>query len=178
MDARLDAVTEAGAGEIVVTRVLDAPRELVFAAWTDEERLKRWWAPKGCTTQFCTVDLRPGGKFHYCMRMSDGKDVWGIGIYREIVALERIVYIDSFADAEGNPVPPTHYGLSADHPAETLLTVTFAERAGKTTLTLRHALPATVTERDATEQGWIEMLDRLAQDLAKARDGGPRWTQR
>ena len=154
--------------EIIITRVLNAPRELVFKAWTESGHLMRWWAPKGCTTPFCKIDLRPGGKFHYCMRMPEGRDIWGIGVYREIVAPSLLVYTDSFADAQGNPVPPAHYGMSASHPAETLVTVTFEEHEGKTKLTLRHTIPVSVEEREGTEHGWIEMLDRLAEDLANA----------
>jgi uncharacterized protein YndB with AHSA1/START domain len=167
MAARAETATGANAREIVITRDYDRPREAVFKAWTNAEQLKRWWAPAGCTTPFYTVDLRPGGKFHYCMRLPDGRDIWGLGIYREIVVPERIVYVDSFADAGGNPVPPAHYGMSAGHPAETLVTVTFAKRGGKTTVSLRHALGREVAERDATRRGWIEMLDRLADDFAK-----------
>ncbi len=154
--------------DIVITRVIDAPRNRVFRAWTEPEHLMRWWAPEGCTTSFCKVDLRLGGRFHYCMRLPDGKDIWGIGIYREIVEPERIVYTDSFADEKGNPVPPTHYGMSSDHPAESLVTVTFAEQAGKTKLTLRHAIPEAVKEREDTQTGWAQMFGRLANYLAKA----------
>src|ERR1700694_3641082 len=144
--------------DIVITRVFDAPRELVWKAWTEPERLMRWWAPKGFTTPVCKVDLRPGGVFHYCMRSPEGRDIWGIAVYREIVEAERIVYTDAFADAEGNPVPPAHYGMSSGHPPEALVTVTFAERGGKTTLTLLHSIPESVEEREGTQQGWTEML--------------------
>lgn len=151
--------------EIVLTRVLDAPRELVWKAWTESEHLARWWAPKGCSTPFCTVDLRPGGRFHYCMRMPDGSEVWGIGVYREVVEPERIVYTDSFSDEKGNPVPPSCYGMSESHPAETVVTVTFDEHQGNTTVTLHHSIPESVEEREGTEQGWKEMLERLAENL-------------
>lgn len=151
--------------EIVITRIFDAP-ERVFKAWTDPEHLMRWWAPKGCTTPFCTVDLRPGGKFHYCMRLPDGRDIWGIGVYREIVAPSLLVYTDSFADAQGSPVPPAHYGMSASHPAEARVTMTFEEHGRKTRLTLRHAIPVSAEERKGAEQGWSEMLERLAEALA------------
>ena len=154
--------------ELVITRVFDVPRELVFKAWTEPERLMRWWAPKGCTTPFCKVDLRVGGNFHYCMRLPEGRDIWGIGVYREIVEPERIVYTDAFADAEGNPVSPAHYGMSSGHPAETLVTVTFVEHGAKTELTLRHSILESVEERGGTQQGWDEMFDRLAEELAKA----------
>jgi uncharacterized protein YndB with AHSA1/START domain len=166
MAARIDSAAQALEREIVLTRVFDAPRDLVFQAWTEPERLMHWWAPQGCTTPFCTVDLRPGGRFHYCMRLPDGRDIWGIGAYREIVVPERIVYIDTFADADGNPVAPAHYGMSLGHPAETVVTVTFVAQEGKTKVTLRHAIPASVEERAATEQGWSDMLHRLAEYLS------------
>ena len=152
--------------DLVITRLFSAPRRLVFNAWTEPERLVRWWAPKSCTTPYCKVDLRPGGKFHFCMRTPEGRDIWGIGVYREIVVPERIVYTDSFADADGNPVPPGHYGMSDSHPAETLVTVTFADHEGGTKVTLRHSIPESVEERKGTEQGWDEMLDRLADCLS------------
>jgi len=151
--------------EIVISRVFNAPRELVFKAWTEPDHLKRWWAPKGCTTPVCRVDLRPGGVFHYCMRLPEGREIWGLGIYREIVEPERIVYTDSFADADGKPVLPSYYGMSASHPSETLVTVTFAELAGKTKLTLVHSIALSVEERGGAEQGWNQMLDRLAEEL-------------
>ena len=154
--------------EIVITRVFDAPRELVWRAWTEPDRLMRWWAPRDFTTPFCTVDLRLGGVFHYCMRSPNGQDIWGKGVYREISAPERIVYVDSFSDPEGNTVLPTHYGLSPSHPTETVVTVTFAEHEGGTELTLRHAIPKATLERGGTEQGWGEMLDRLAEDFDRA----------
>ena len=161
---------------IRIERVIDAPRELVFEAWTKPEHLLRWWAPRGCSTPACTVDLRPGGKLHYCMRMPDGRDIWGIGVYREIVAPERIVYADSFADSRGNPVLPASYGMSESHPASLVVTVTFAELGGGwTRLVLRHSMEADIPERGGAEQGWGEMLDRLAELLAEAhgRKQGP-----
>lgn len=153
---------------IVMTRVFDAPRRLVFEAWTRPEPLVRWWAPKGWTTPFCTIDLRPGGVFHYSMRSPEGRDFWGKGVYREVGEPERIVYTDSFSDEEGNLVEPAHYGSSPDYPSEALVTVTFAEHEGKTRVTLHHAIPESVPERSGVQQGWTEMFDRLAEELAKA----------
>jgi uncharacterized protein YndB with AHSA1/START domain len=158
----------AKAGALVVTRVFDAPRDLVFKAWTEPEHLVHWWGPKGFTTPFCTVDLRVGGVFHYCMRSPEGFEVWGRGVYREIVAPERIVYTDAFADEQGNPVEPGRYGMSSGHPRETRVTVTFTDHQGKTTVTLHHAMPGAFPERTGIEQGWTEMLDRLGAELAKA----------
>ncbi|RJP69981.1 MAG: SRPBCC domain-containing protein [Candidatus Abyssobacteria bacterium SURF_17] len=153
---------------VVITRVFDAPRELVFKAWTEPERLMRWWGPKGFTTPFCKTDLRVGGVIHYCMRSPEGRDFWGKGVYREIVEPERIVCTDFFVDEKGNPVPATHYGMSPSWPAEMLVTVTFAEHGGKTKLTLRHDLgPVPDSERDMCQQGWSESFDKLAEYLAK-----------
>ena len=154
--------------DLVITRVFRAPRALVFKAWTEPERLMQWWAPNGCSTPFCTVDLRPGGRFHFCMRLPDGRDVWALGIYQEVVVPERIVYTDSFADADGNFAPPSRYGMSPGHPAHTTVTVLFSDHEEGTRVTLRHSIPESVEERKGTEQGWNEMFDRLAERLLLA----------
>ncbi len=155
--------------QVLITRVFDAPRDLVFKEWTECERLMRWWGPKGFTTPFCKIDLRPEGVFHNCMRSLEGREYCGKGVYREIIEPERIIFTDFFVDEEGNPVPATHYGMSPDWPQETLVTVTFAEHKGKTKITLQHSLGSVpASERDLCQQGWSESLDKLAGDLAKA----------
>ena len=154
--------------ELVITRVIDAPRELVFKAWTEPERVMRWWGPKGFKMPFCKIDLRPGGALHYCMRSPEGRDCWGKGIYREIVEPERIVVTDFFSDEEGNLVQPSQYGMSPDWPAESLITVTLAERGGKTELTLQHSVPESVPEFADCRQGWSESFDRLADYVSKS----------
>jgi uncharacterized protein YndB with AHSA1/START domain len=154
--------------EPLITRVFDAPRELVFKAWTEPERLKRWWGPKGYTTPYCEIDLRPGGIIFYCMRSPEARDYWGRGVFREIVVPERIVLTNSFADAQGNVVSPTHYGMSPEWPLETLLTVTFEEEAGKTRVTLSYEGVPPGADRDGSQQGWSEILECLGEYLAKA----------
>lgn len=160
--------------ELVIRRVFDAPRELVFKAWTEPERMKRWWGPKGFTTPVCEIDLRPGGVCFSCMRSPEGKDYWSKGVYREIVEPERIVCTDSFADEEGSTVSPQAYGMSPDWPEEALITVTFEEDAGKTGFTLRHGPIQPGTERDMCRQGWNETLDKLEDYLAKAQAASER----
>ena len=152
----------------VVERVFDAPQELVFKAWTEPERLKRWWGPRGYTVPYCEIDLREGGVFLYCMRSPEGHDFWGRGVFREIVVPERLVLAMSFADAEGNVVPATYYGMSPEWPPETLLTVAFEEEAGKTRVTLRYEGVPPGPDGDGTRRGWAETLDGLAEYLAKA----------
>jgi uncharacterized protein YndB with AHSA1/START domain len=157
---------------IVHTRLLDAPRDLVFDSFTEPERLMRWWAPNGFTTPACTVDLRPGGVFHYCMRSGEGHDYWGKGIYLEIARPHLIVYTDTFSDAQGRTVPPTVHGLSPDWPLETRVSVAFEEEKGRTRLTLQHEVPsAPPAEIDMCRKGWAEMLDRLAALLEGERRG-------
>jgi uncharacterized protein YndB with AHSA1/START domain len=159
---------DAGRTGLAMTRVFAAPRELVFRSWTEPERLKRWWGPKGFTTPFCAMDLRVGGVFLYCMRSPEGRDHWGRGVFREIVVPERLVLAMSFADAEGKAVPATYYGLSPEWPLETLLTVAFEEEAGKTRVTLRYKGVPPGPDRGGSRRGWSESLERLGEYLAKA----------
>ena len=151
--------------ELVITRIFDAPRELVWKAWKDPELMKRWWGPKNFTAPVIKIDFRVGGKYLYCMRSPEGQDFWSTGVYREIVEPERIVYIDSFADENGTKVPPSHYGISGDWPAEFLVTVTFEEHEGKTKMTLSHAGIPAGQMSDMAQAGWNESFDKLAQSL-------------
>lgn len=160
-----NATKSARQPEIEITRIFDAPRELVWKTWTEPERVKRWWGPKNFTAPVCKIDLRAGGSYLSCMRSPEGQDYWSTGVYREIVEPERIVCTDSFADEKGNVVPASHYGMSEDWPLELLVTVTFEEHEGKTKFTLRHVgVPSDM--HDMCEAGWNESFDKLAQELA------------
>ena len=92
-----------------IERTFNAPRDLVFKAWTEPERLKRWFGPKDWTLPVCEVDLRPGGQWHYCMRGPNGEESWGVATYEEISPPERLIYVDQFTDAERkvNPEMPS-----------------------------------------------------------------------
>jgi uncharacterized protein YndB with AHSA1/START domain len=153
--------------ELVITRIFDAPRELVWNAWTKPEQIMRWWGPKGFTSPVSKIDLRVGGLYLNCMRSPEGKDFWSKGVFREIVAPERLVMTDSFADEKGNTVPASHYGLSDDTPLEMLITVIFEEHDGKSKLTLKHSGidGISATDRENMKQGWNESLDKLAESL-------------
>ncbi len=155
------------AKELVIARVFNAPRELVWKAWTEPDRLARWWGPKGFTLPVCRIDLRKGGPYLYCMRSPEGRDYWSTGIYREIVPMERLVMTDSFADDKGNPVPASYYGMSAEFPMEMTVTVTFEDLRGRTRFTLHHAgIPAGKDQSDC-RTGWSESFDKLAEVLKK-----------
>jgi len=166
MSAGLGAAARSAEPELVITRIFDAPRELVFKAWSEPEHLVRWWGPKGFTTPHCTVDFRVGGAWHLCMRSPEGKDYWCKGVYREIVAPELIVTTDCFADEAGNLVSPTHYGMSPEVPAEMLLTVRLADETGKTRLTVQQSLPLSLARSIGAVDGWNQSFDRLAAALA------------
>ena len=163
--AKSNVAGERGKQEVFITRLFDAPRELVWQAWTDPNHFMLWWGPKNYACPICEMDLRVGGKYLYCMRSSEGKDYWGTGVFREIIPMERIAFTDSFADEQGNVVPATHYGMSPDFPVEMLVTVTFEDQDGKTKMTLQHTgLPAG-PDAEGTHQGWSESFDKLAESL-------------
>ena len=156
MEARTDVAAESAERELLITRVFDAPRHLVFKAWTEPERLMQWWGPRGFTVTFCNMDLRPGGSFRLHMRSPEGTEHRAQGVFREIVEPERLVLTRAWVDAQGTP----------GH--ETLLTVTFADHDGRTKLTLHQAGFESVTARDLHHGGWSSALDCLEEYLASA----------
>jgi uncharacterized protein YndB with AHSA1/START domain len=164
-------MSPASVNEFSISRTFDAPRDLVFKVFTESEHLMHWWGPKGFTWVSGRLDLRPGGTFHYCMRSPDGHEMWGKFVYREIVPPERLVFTNSFSDDQGNTIRAP---FNAQWPLEVLNNVTFAEQAGRTTLTVRGwPVNATEEERKAydashklLEQGFSGTLDQLADYLA------------
>lgn len=145
--------------EVVITRVFDAPRELVFKAWTDPKIMKAWYGPKMFTNTVCELDVRVGGAWHIVMRGPDGTEYPGRGVYREIVKPERLVFTSEATDKDGKVI------LAG------LATVAFVEEGGKTKLTLRVRATAMVDYAVAylggMEMGWSQSLDGLAEELAR-----------
>jgi uncharacterized protein YndB with AHSA1/START domain len=154
--------TEEPTRDVVITRLLNAPRELVWKAWTEPERLKLWWGPTEFTTPTFNIDLRVGGKFLFCMRSPEGQDYWGTGEYREIVPPSRLVYTDNFADEKGAIVPASHYGMQGVWASPLLVTVTLEDQGGKTKMTLRHQGIPAGEMGEMTSQGWSGSFDKLA----------------
>jgi uncharacterized protein YndB with AHSA1/START domain len=155
------SIVEPDERTIVITRVFDAPRELVFKAWTDPKHVAQWWGPQGFTSPLCEMDLRVGGVFRVHMRGPDGVTYPCKGVYREVREPERIVYS---GEAEEGSV-----GCGAGLPPRALVTVTFTERDGKTTVTI-HTRLQSAADREAAVQtgfnaGWASSLDRLADHL-------------
>lgn len=144
--------------ELTLTRIFDAPRELVFQAWTDPEHLAKWWGPHGFTNPVCEVDLRPGGKILIHMRGPDGVTYPMTGAFREIVAPERLVFLSAAIDQEGTPV------------LESLTTVTFAEHGNRQTKLTVHARasglkPIAAQYLAGMQAGWTQSIERLAEFL-------------
>ena len=169
----MDQTSSPATAEFVITRVFDAPRELVWKAFTDPERMRQWWGPKGFSVFASKMDLRPGGTYHYGMRAPDGTPMWGRFAYREIAPPERIVLVNSFSDEAGGV---TRHPGHADWPLEMLSTFTFTEEGRGTRLTVKWVpLKPSEAERKTFEagqssmrQGWTGTLDGLAQYLANA----------
>jgi uncharacterized protein YndB with AHSA1/START domain len=141
--------------EVVLTRVFDAPRDMVFDAFSKPELLKRWFGPRGWSLAVCEVDLKVGGGFRFVLRDPSGKEMGMRGVYREITPPERSVHVETFDDYPG---------------VESVVTAVFVEQGGKTTLTATIVYPSQVV-RDAVinsgmEHGAAESYDKLAELLA------------
>jgi uncharacterized protein YndB with AHSA1/START domain len=142
--------------ELVVSRLIDAPRALVFQAWTRPEHIARWWGPQGYTTIFCDMDIRIGGRYRFGMRSPEGTEHWKIGVFRELVEPDRVVFTFAWEAPDGTP---RH---------ELLTTVTFADQEGQTLLTLHQAVFETTDGRDDHGRGWTSCLERFAEYMKGA----------
>jgi uncharacterized protein YndB with AHSA1/START domain len=138
---------------LVITRIFDAPRSVVFKMWTEPRHMARWWGPKGFTNPVCEIDARPGGAIRIVMHSPDGVDHQMTGVFREVVEPQRLVFTTMALDQEGNTL------------LEGLTTVTFAELGGKTKLTLETSAAGVAAQAPemlkGMEEGWRQSLDRL-----------------
>ncbi len=154
---------------LIIERIFDAPREIVWKAFTEPEQMMRWWGPRAFTCPVCKIDFRVGGRYHSCMSgvMPDGikADIWSTGVYQEIIPIEKIVCTDSFADSEGNVVPASYYGMTGEFPLEMQVIFSFEDLGGKTKMTLHHVGMPEYMSSDANH-GWYESFDKLAESLA------------
>lgn len=151
------ATTEPANRVLVIERIFDAPRELVFKAWTDPEHLVRWYGPRGFTLPSCKLDLRLGGNWRCCMLSAEGAEHWVQGTFREIVEPERLAFTWAHENANG----------TLNH--ETLVTVTLVDLGDKTKLILRQAIFESASARDEHQHGWTSSMERLAEYLVMAK---------
>jgi uncharacterized protein YndB with AHSA1/START domain len=160
MAAVTDTAPRSAAWELVISRAFDAPRSLVFDAWTDPARLARWFGPRGFKIPSCKMEAREGGAFRICMRSPEGTDHWVRGVFREVVKPERLAFTWAWEDEDGKP----------KH--ETVVQVDFSEQAGKTRLRMQQGIFESENARDQHESGWSSALDDLEDYLrAIAGDG-------
>lgn len=161
--------------EIVIEKVFDAPREMVWKAWTEPEMIKKWWGPEGFTAPSIKVDLKVGGKYIFAMKGPEGSEwdkvMHSAGIYKEIVPHEKLVVTDYFSDEEGNIKAPDKFGQDPNFPKEMTVTVLFEEiESGKTKLSITYPKPETQEQMDAIlksgmEEGWMSSLNKLEASL-------------
>jgi uncharacterized protein YndB with AHSA1/START domain len=156
--------------DLVVTRIIDAPLEKVWRAWTEADQVSRWWGPEFYTSPACRIDLRVGGKYVFCMRAPQefgGGDSYTAGVYQKIVPLERLEFTQGLSDGDGNRIDPAQAGMPPDFPKELYTIITFKAKGSMTELT--------ITERDWTQgqmfvyalAGTQQMIDKLAATLAQ-----------
>jgi uncharacterized protein YndB with AHSA1/START domain len=161
-------------GELTATMELDAPRELVFRAWTEAEQLSQWFGPRSIEMPFCEVDARPGGMIHFCHRFADGTELWVKGTYLAVKAPEHLAFRVAFVDRADKPAP---HPMFPEWPLAAAFEtyVTLLESGRGTRLELRQivtppsAAQSSVVagERGLAQEGWKESLERLAERLVE-----------
>jgi uncharacterized protein YndB with AHSA1/START domain len=152
---------------MVITRIFDAPRALVWKAWTDPQYVMQWWGPKGFTAPVCKVDFRVGGKFLCCMRSPDGQEGWNGGEYHEIVPYEKIVYSLYFADSKGNKVDPAELGIEQEAIEDARDVVIFEDFGkGQTKLTMIGNETMEDAKNSGQLEGWNEIFEKVAAVIA------------
>ena len=163
-DAKHSGSMDSSEWDLVIRRVFDAPRALVFKAWTESTHVAQWWGPKGFANPVCEMDVRTGGAIRIHMRAPDGVVYPMKGVFKEIVAPERLVLVASALDGDGKSM------------FDVLTTVIFAEQHGKTALTLQlRVVKATAQAPQylkGMQAGWTQSLDRLGDLLAGIRNDG------
>ena len=156
--------------DLVVTRIIDAPLEMVWKAWTEPEHVMKWWGPKHYTSPSCKIDLREGGKYVFCMRApkdQGGQEHYTAGVYKKIVPMQYLEFTQGLSDKDGNPIDPTQVGMPPDFPREIRTTIVFKAKGEMTELT--------ITEYDwpvsqmyvYSLAGLHQCIDKMAVALAK-----------
>lgn len=159
MKTTISDATNTSERELVITRIFDAPRSLVYKAWTEPEHMVQWLGPQGFTSKILKSELRVGGTYRFYMRDPQGGDHWQQGVFREIIAPEKLVFTYEWANEQGQATRP-----------QTVVTILLEEMAGKTRLTLRQGIFESVSARDDHQGGWNSSFERLADYLKVAHE--------
>lgn len=147
--------------KLIIERIFNAPIGKVWAAFTTPEILAKWWSPAGMTNYYASTDVREGGEFRYCFADSEGEKYWGKGVYKKIVEPTYLAYIDYFTDSDGNPVPPSYYGIPGDESTPTLVEFVFTAKGDITEMKISGEIPYDDSMIENMTQGWNSMFDKL-----------------
>ena len=154
--------------DMVVTRTLDAPRERVWQAWSDPDQVMKWWGPQGFTSPMCRMDFREGGTTLVSMRSDQGWELVNSWAYRSIEPMERIEFVQGFADGDGNPLTPADVGLPPAIPEEVRHVLTFSAVDDATTELRVHEFGYPDEQIiEVSRAGMEQVLDKLAAMLAE-----------
>ena len=147
--------------KLTLERTYNATADWVWKAFTSPDILKLWWSPIGMSCSYASIVLEKGGLFHYCFKGEDGNEFWGRGIYQTIEAPNRISYLDTFSDKDGNPVAPSYYGIPDDKVLESLIEITFSEEGKLTNMVITMDNHYDDSMTNQMMEGWNEMFDKL-----------------
>jgi uncharacterized protein YndB with AHSA1/START domain len=155
--------------DLVVKRIIDAPIEKVWKAWTEPEQVMKWWGPQYYTSPSCKMDFREGGEFLFCMRApaeQGGQDFYTAGKYLKILPMERLEFTQGFADENGNKLDPAQVGMPPDFPAEIKTVVTFSRvHQDLTEITVKEFDWIAGQMYVYSLAGWHQSIDKLAEAL-------------
>lgn len=146
--------------KLSIKKTLHLPITTVWEAWTEQEKFKKWWGPNGYACSYCRIDFKENGKYLNAMTGAYAKEIWSTGTYKEIEPFKKIVYVDNFADSEGNAVPASEYHMPGEWDMDLLVTVRFEEANGRTTVSIMHEGIPEEMEEDC-KVSWEESLDKL-----------------
>ncbi|HEV2480036.1 MAG TPA: SRPBCC domain-containing protein [Puia sp.] len=156
--------------EVLITRIINAPRQLVYDCWTQAEHLKRWYAPNNCTCLFTKIDIKIGSGYHGAIIHSDdGRRNWFYAVFKEIDPPKKLVFTLARADEHGNHLSPRDAGMPHEWPDITVVTLTFEDLdPGKQTkFTLHQTVDLDLATRIGAYPSWLQMLDRLETLIVK-----------
>lgn len=151
--------------EVYLIYTFNAPREVVFNAWTDPDLLAKWFAPHGCTIIYKQIDVKKGGIYHSCVSNPEFGDCWCKGVYTKVIFPELLEFTMIVSDENGNTVDPAKAGMDVKWPVETKVSITFTELQGKTTIALRQTVSQKLATKTGAYPSWIKMMERLEEQL-------------
>ena len=151
--------------ELLIVHLFDAPIELVFEAWTDPEKLEHWYAPDGCTIKYKSIEVKQGGRFHYYIHHPLHGGAWVLGTYVEILPPQKLSFTIQLSNENGDIIHKSADGQPTTWPGEILTTVTFESIGNQTKATIHEAVSEEKARQTGAYKGWIEMFNKLNDQL-------------